>query len=245
MAGPMETRKQNQRHLIKKVKPLPAKQNTACQFMALGLRESILRYKTVPLKIPFLCLLGITLCWFKKQLKGFKRYKEKCTNLGLPGNGYVPERGDQLTCSGRCFQLKASHPSEAIYLPTEQRHWWTGAPSTLPGGVTPSPASPSPPSSFQHLLTIQATQVAFHSAVSFRSFKRSPDRLEAWICLSELKKKKKIFFLSGSDQTDGYCLPWRQMQNNAFGEKMTTPQKGCQTSMEVTEEGGGSKEVAS
>ena len=70
------------------------------------------------------------------------RYKEKCTDSGLPGNGYVTERGDQLACSGGCLQLKASHPSEAIYVPTEQKHWWTGAPSTLPGSVTPSPASP-------------------------------------------------------------------------------------------------------
>ena len=83
-------------------------------------------------------------------------------------------------------------------------------------------------SSFQHLLTIQATEVAFHSAVSFRSFKRSPDWKHGSAFQSE---KKKILLLSGSDQMDGYCLPWRQMQNNAFGEKMTTTQKGCQTSL--------------
>lgn len=159
----------------------------------------------MPLKIPFLCLLGITLCWFKKQLKGFTRYKEKCTNSGLPGNGYIPERGNQLTCSGGCFQLKASHLSEAIYLPTEQRHLWTGAPSTLPGGVTPGPAPPRPPIIFPTSVNYSSHTGGIYSTVSFRSFKRSPDRLEAWICLSELKKK--IFFLSGSDQTDWYCLP--------------------------------------
>ena len=60
------------------------------------------------------------------------------------------------------------------------------------------------PSSFQHLLTIQATQVAFHSAVSFRSFKRSPDRVEAWICLSEFKKKNLFSFWKWSD---GWVLP--------------------------------------
>lgn len=98
---------------------------------------------------------------------------------------------------------------------------------------------PLPPIIFPTSVNYSSHTGAFHSAVSFRSFKRPSDRVEAWVCLSELKKK--IFFLSGSDPTDGYCLPWRQMQNNALGEKMTTPQKGCQTSVEVTEERGGSR----
>ena len=58
-------------------------------------------------------------------------------------------------------------------------------------------------SSFQHLLTIQATEVAFHSAVSFRSFKRSPDWKHGSAFQSE-KKKNPFSFWKWSD---GWVLP--------------------------------------
>lgn len=48
-------------------------------------------------------------------------------------------------------------------------------------------------SSFQHLLAIQATQVAFHSAVSFRELKKIP-RQTGSMDLPFRGKKKSFFF---------------------------------------------------
>ena len=98
-------------------------------------------------------------------------------------------------------------------------------------------------SSFQHLLTIQATEVAFHSAVSFRSFKRSPDWKHGSAFQSE--KKKKSFFFLEVIRWMGIAFPEGKCKTMHLGKRWQPHRKDAKPVFVVTEERGGSKEGAS
>lgn len=164
MAGSVETRERNQRHLTKKkVKPSTRQAKHCLPIYGPWLKGKHFEAENCAFKNPFPASPGhyIVLVW-KAIKKIFTRYKEKCTNLGLLSKGYIIERGDQLACSEGGFQLKASHSSEAIYSPTEGRGLdWQMAPEQpapavwLPAQLPPPSGGRSSPS-FRPLLTISS-----------------------------------------------------------------------------------------